>query len=241
MSDADLDIGFVEAMGDERGLSMLAELGEFTLDQFLGEGVLRDAPVVGGLFGLLKVGRSIRDYIFARKIAVFLVSLHSIDPTERMRFANEAEIDQKQQKRVGSTIMMLLDRHADLQKSKLLAHLFAEYLRGGIGYERFLRLADCVDRCMVADLRALVAIRDSAAKLANTNPAIFRFTESKIAEQLEMGASAEAIFGFLSGAGLIELIAIPSIRGEGAENVYSMTKLGTDMVRAVSKVQWEAV
>ena len=47
--------------------SLIADFGEFTLDSFIQDGIIKDLPIVGSAFSIVKIGVDIRDRIFRRK------------------------------------------------------------------------------------------------------------------------------------------------------------------------------
>lgn len=56
-------IGENSIMKDEI-MSLLTDFGEFTLDSFLQDGMIKELPIVGSAFSMVKIGADIRDRIF---------------------------------------------------------------------------------------------------------------------------------------------------------------------------------
>ena len=132
----------------------LANLTEIGLDQLLEEGPLRDIPVLGTLLRLRHTWGGVRDYIFARKVTRFLISVGEIPLDERERFIAKIK-QQEKQRQLGDTLLLLLDRLDDLEKPEVLARLFAAYMRGRYDLPTFRRLATALERILLVSLPAL--------------------------------------------------------------------------------------
>jgi hypothetical protein len=131
----------------------LAEVG---LDMLMDEGVYRDIPLLGSIVGLVKAAHSIPDLLLHQKVASFLLTLPTIRPEEKARFNAEMADDPKKRKKVGEILLLLLDRYSDFDKVKILAILFAAYIRNEITVEEFRRLGQAVDQAFVDDLKDLL-------------------------------------------------------------------------------------
>lgn len=234
----DPELSLVRSVGDENGLQILAGLGEFTLDQFLEDGMLRDAPMVGTLFGLLKTGRNVRDFLYAKKIAKFLVNVREIDSDERKRFTESAEKDPKQQRRIGATVLLLIERHTDMAKSALLGRLFSQYVAGAMSFGQFGRLADALDRLMIDDLRVLVAGAKTENKFGSISPAVSRLVAPEDVEGADAVVDLDTVYQSLYSAGLLRLDVVPTIRDVDMGNTYSLSRLGKFMADALDEIDW---
>ncbi|MDO5548147.1 MAG: hypothetical protein Q4F79_06635 [Eubacteriales bacterium] len=51
-------------MKDEM-ISLIEDVGEFALDSFIPDGVIKNLPIVGPAFGMVKIGKDIHDRIFS--------------------------------------------------------------------------------------------------------------------------------------------------------------------------------
>ena len=60
-------IGENSIMKDEI-MSLLTDFGEFTLDSFLKDGAIKELPIVGSAFSMVKIGADIRDRIFVENL-----------------------------------------------------------------------------------------------------------------------------------------------------------------------------
>lgn len=145
--------GVVES---EAARNMTIELGELALDRLLDEGQWRDVPALGTVVGILKTAGNVRDALFFRKVAEFFKACPKFSQEEKEAFMREHAQDREKAKRLGDTLVLLLERHDDLDKPELLAKVFAAYVREQISYDAFRRLASGIDASNIQDLKALL-------------------------------------------------------------------------------------
>jgi hypothetical protein len=132
------------------------ELLEVGVDSLLSEGIVRDIPVLGTIANLAKAGVAIRDRLFARKVASFLVNLQNISDEQRKNFCQKLRNDSAHQKRLGEILILLLDRLDDLEKPHLLAKIFESYVKGEVVFETFQRAALAIDIAFIGDLKQVI-------------------------------------------------------------------------------------
>jgi hypothetical protein len=204
----DLDKSLIQVIADSGVLDLAESLAEGQLDIMLADGPLKDVPFFGTLVKLWKAGPQIRDWIFARKLGRFLKPFATLPEKERKQFAQKFDEHPDERKRLGEHLMIVLDRLDDLDKPELLARAFLAYLRGSYDFETLRRLSLAIERCFHPDLLALQP----------KGPP----TEYSQTTALNLAA-----------CGLVEIAAVPSIRGAGAQNQYATTDLGDTFLRVV--------
>lgn len=71
-------------------MSLMTEFGEFTLDYFIQDDLIKELPIVGPAFSMVKIGVNIRDRIFVEKLKSFI---ENIDKNQKWRekFSNIEE------------------------------------------------------------------------------------------------------------------------------------------------------
>jgi hypothetical protein len=134
----------------------IADVAEVGLDHLITDGPARDVPVIGTLIRLGTTVGAVRDHLFARKVATFLLRVAEVPEGERATFVRELK-DPETRKRVGDTLVLLLDRLDDMRKPDLLGLLFEAYLAGEIDLPTFQRLSAALDRLNVVCLPLLRA------------------------------------------------------------------------------------
>jgi len=123
----------------------LIELLEVGFDALLKDGIARDIPVIGTLVALCGGVLSIRDWLFTKKLARFLVALDSVPHEERQAQLDRLASNPKERKRVGEHLILLIDRLNDMDKPELLARAFSALLDGRIDRQQFDGLAHAID------------------------------------------------------------------------------------------------
>jgi hypothetical protein len=131
------------------------ELGEIGLDQLLDEGVWRDVPALSTVVGIVKTIGNIRDRLFVKKVASFLLACPKFTESEREGFAREHLSDPKKTKKLGDTLVLILDRLDDLEKPLMLTKVFTALVRRKISSTVFRRLAVALDLGFKDDLTSL--------------------------------------------------------------------------------------
>jgi hypothetical protein len=213
MADESLEESLVKAIADP-GVDIVTDGAEVVLDQLLADGVLREIPVVGTLVKLGKVGLGIRDYLFIRKLARFLVKLRDIPKDERERFVR-ALSEPGARRQVGETLLLLLDRADDVRKAELLAVAMKWHVRERIDLQTFRELSTAIDRCFVSDLATLGTL--------GVNPRV----------QPEVGVR-------LFSTGLVHQLAAFPLGGPGAFGAWGLTPLGETFLRLLREENHDA-
>ena len=201
MREGELEDSLLSVLGNKGGKDLIQEAAELSLDAVLGDGLVKDIPIVGTVAKLYSIAVGAQGYVFAKKIRKFLTELQSIPKNERDEFGKRLDSDEQLRIRTADTLILHLDQLDDLQKATLLARAFAGYIREDYDFSTFQRLAAAVNRCLVADLPLL-------AKMRNPIP-------------LE-GYKGDV----LVGAGLATIESIPTIRAPGVEKNYGISHLG---------------
>lgn len=135
------------------GADIVGDVSELALDAALDEGLLKEIPVFGWFAKGYGVVTAMRDRIFLKKIALFLkgVSVKGQSPEKFQEELSNPEFCKK----VGETLILLLDRQDNFDKAQFLGKVFNGYLRGEFDYDMFLRLASAIDRALITDLKNL--------------------------------------------------------------------------------------
>jgi hypothetical protein len=131
------------------------EITEIGFDCLLDDGVLKDLPVIGTIIKSIKGFVDIRDHIFIAKVAKFLFALKDTPLHHRESFKQRIHDDPKLKKKIGGTLVLLLDRLDDLEKPDILAKCFRSYLGEKTSFDDFRRLGAAIDIAFIGDLRKL--------------------------------------------------------------------------------------
>lgn len=153
--DMNLGDSLIESVLRAGAADVGSKVSEIALCAVLEEDLFRDVPVLGWLWKLYAVGRTVRDHLFLKKIALFLFGTQSATRESKEEFRKKTEGNLKFRRKVGENILLLLERHDSFDKSELLGRIFAEFVDGKIDYGMFLRIATSIDRVPISDLHLL--------------------------------------------------------------------------------------
>lgn len=201
MGKTNLENSLIEIIGDKGFFDIISDAGEIILDASMTDGILKDLPIIGTIVKLYKSGVGIKGYIFVKKLNRFLTALKDVPKEQREDFVNRINDDPEFKKKVGESLILILDRLDSIDKTDYIAKAFKKYMEEHISYEMFLRVSSAIDRSFLPDL---LLLKDTG------DPKNF---------------DSDMILN-LSTAGLLEIKGMPSIHYAGAKNEYQVTNIG---------------
>lgn len=131
----------------DTSLDIVTDYSELALDDFLDDGILKEIPIIKTIYSIGKIGLSIRERFFVKKLFSFLKEFHSDELPEeairvfRVRFAN----DKHYRSEVTEQIMIYLDSFLALEKAKILAKLLNAHIAGYYDWAHFNHLSTCLN------------------------------------------------------------------------------------------------
>lgn len=158
--DKALSSALFEGLKSDDFKDVIQNAAELGIDSILDKGVLRDVLIVSTILGITKTASNIRDLLLTKKILGFLNELNKVPLDERKKFFNDHLKYKKDRQKTGESILLLLERHEDLEKATILGKLFAAYIQNRLKHEKFYTLAYCIDRCTINDLKFLTEFFD---------------------------------------------------------------------------------
>jgi hypothetical protein len=141
---------------DRNAVEVIGDVSEFTIDQILSDGLLKEIPWVGWISKGISLWNTIGDRILIGKIAMFLFKLESLSKIEKEQFTERLKKDKEYRKKVGTKLLLTLDKLDDLSKCDFLAAVFDHYITKDIDYKEFDRLAHSIQQAHTADLASLL-------------------------------------------------------------------------------------
>ncbi len=207
-----IEISLIDSVTSEKLTEIGVDAGELILDSILDNGVLQDIPILGTIYKIGKAGLGIRDKYFAKKVLKFLFSIKEISSKDRQKFVTELENSTGQ--RAGETLVILLDRIDNLEKTSILSNLLKAKVEEKISIEKFLRLAAITEKAFINDLKKL--------KLYLY---VQRYDEDTSESLTALGL---VYMSTIDGGGFLLLESAPdNDRG----HKYSISQLGKDMLK----------
>lgn len=159
----DLGLSLIDSVGkpalDEIGL----DLSEALLDSILDDGILKEVPILGTIFSLSKTAIRLNDYLFTKKVLKFLAELSDISFEEKEEFLGKYD-GKNEERKLGETLILYLDRHENFKKPELLAKVFKAYVRNRLTNQQFQFLAASLDKAVVQDIEVLVKLIEQQLK-----------------------------------------------------------------------------
>jgi hypothetical protein len=128
-------------------VDLSVDYSELFLDDFLADGILKEIPIIKSLYAVGKIGYSIKERFFVKKLFVFLQEYHNQNITHQKlnKFKAEFNSDEKYRNKVTEQIMVFTDSFLTVDKAKILAKLFKSYIDGNFDWDYFLHLSTCLN------------------------------------------------------------------------------------------------
>lgn len=132
-------------------------LGEAALDSFLEPGIIKDIPLLSTVVSLFKIGHSVGDAFYIKKLATFIneINRNVIEAGKLEKYKTSIHENPKKFKKDIEFILVLINRFIDSEKSKYLAKLYVEYLEEKIDWKEFVKYSQVIDQLFNADLKVI--------------------------------------------------------------------------------------
>ncbi|WP_230373363.1 hypothetical protein [Leptospira interrogans] len=160
---------------------------ESLIDSILGSGFIKDIPILGTLSGLIKSALNIRDYLFARKVIRFMIQLKDISEDDITGFIQAISENPKEKRKVGISLLPILEKVDEEQKADLIGFLFVKMLKGKIEYELYLRFSTAIANIFWSDF---LKFRNLDENDHNGNSDFFPLILFGLAKIYDLGAIA---------------------------------------------------
>ena len=144
----------------EETSDILSNIAEIGLDAVMNDGFLKEVPILSTAVSLFKIGNSLRERHYVKKLASFVLDLNDGIAKDRARDYYKQKIidDPKRRNKELEYILILIDRYLHANKPSLLAKLYLSYLDDYITWDDFTKYAEVVDRLMPDDFETLERI-----------------------------------------------------------------------------------
>ncbi len=141
------------------------DLIEIGLDQFIEDGIFKDIPIISAGYSIGRTLFAIKDFMLTKKALVFTQMIRNGN-TENMKLKkHKQELSEKPKKLLKELeiILMYLDRHTKVFKSKILGNFYKAYIDDEIEFdwEDFEILAEVTDNLSLYDLKDLLYLYDN--------------------------------------------------------------------------------
>lgn len=222
-----LSLALRDSISDEAS-SALSDIAEIGLDSVLNDGLFKDIPVISTALSLYKIGRSVQERHYVKKLALFVSSLNSgvVDEDSRDYYKQKLEDGDKQRNQELEYIMILIDRYISYDKPNMIAKLYLAYLREDILWQEFAMYAEAIDRFLPGDCSLLCS--DSKKFVTRRNLGI-----EAILRLMSLGLLCETTTSTLfsdDGHGGVSVTTASMNRTRMQEKTYKRTEFGEQLV-----------
>ncbi len=159
--------------------SLLEEGGEFALDSILPDGIVRDLPIIGPAFSLIKIGKDIHDRIFIEKLKSFM---QEIDKNQAWK---EKFHDVDECNKISKQLLYVVDSCDDDDKLRLIGLAFNYFVKGEIDRIQFFYIVNIVSKSFYPFLKVLLEIDEVDIRFTNDGK---KYDCNAIAHLLNIGA-----------------------------------------------------
>lgn len=211
-----LDISIIDSALDPHVFRNIGALADVAFNTKTLRSLLSAIPALDMGTRAYDLGCSIHNDLFLKKIVGFLRGCGNLTEGEKAEFRAQLETDQDYRRRAGESILLILDRLDNFDKTELLGKVFAARVRGEIDEDMFYRLATAITNASIADLKNL------------------GLSYEKIADE----AGGERVSQRLDRATSQSLYSVGLVRAEGlAEIDYLHNELGSTLIRLMKQGQ----
>lgn len=145
------DISNMDSLLDAGG-----DIGEVVLDFVLKlEGLLKDLPILGPIIKGLRVATGVSQLFLLYKVEQFRKEFDNISEKEKKAFADKMNKDAANNKKVGTTVLLMLDKLNDVDKTPFVGKVYCELIKGTIDFPKVVRLTSIIDSLTIYDLESL--------------------------------------------------------------------------------------
>lgn len=136
---------------------MITDMVEVGIDSLLNEGVLKDIPIVGLLLGVKNIAQNLHDRNLLRQTLQFIKEFNSgtIDEEKLKEYRESIDSDSKKAEEELGRVLIILNNNIELEKSKMLANLFRNYINGNIDWNQFCEFSEIVKMLFINDVQYL--------------------------------------------------------------------------------------
>lgn len=153
MESRNLPSALCDSITDE-ARSSAASILEVGLDSVLDDGLLKDVPLLSTAASLYKIGHSIKERHYIKKLAEFIQAFNNgiADETQVQAIRERLLYDRKKTEKELEYILILVDRYISDGKATIIAKLYLAYLDNKLSWEEFAMYSEVTDQLFINDL-----------------------------------------------------------------------------------------
>lgn len=214
--------GFAQSLFCSELANIGTDIAEIGLDSILDIPLIKDVPVVKSLIALWHTGLSLKDRFELKKQLTFIQQVRngtvSEDAIERRRKAYQN--GEAWYYKELETIVVYISRHARIEKVKMQAEFYLDYINGTISEENYIECLDVLDSIFIGDASLLKTIYKEQLDF-DTHSGNFQERIENIKTSFDSTKC-----GRLNAVGLVSPISRGLMFGARIDNNYLITELG---------------
>lgn len=116
---------------------------EVAIDVIINDDILKEIPIVKSLISFYNISSSLIARHNVKKVIIFLQEFHSkkVDSDKLERFKTKLEKDSNKKNEILETVLVLIEKFIDFEKSKILANLFLAHIENKLTWKDFKKLS----------------------------------------------------------------------------------------------------
>jgi len=128
-------------------IDLAIDYSEIYIDDFINNEALKAVPLVKSVVGVLKTGVTINQFWFAKKLFTFIQEFNkgTIEERKFNEFKLKLQTDNKFEKQVAEKLMIFIDRHIEINQTKITSNLFRAYVNGNLNYTELCNMLASID------------------------------------------------------------------------------------------------
>ncbi len=153
MENKDLPSALCDSITDE-AKSAITDILEVGLDSVFEDSPLKDVPLLSTVVSLYKIGNSIKERHYIKKLDEFIHTLNNglAGDAQIKKFRDRILHDQEKSEKELEYILILVDRYISNGKSTIIAKLYLSYLDNKLTWEEFTMYSEVTDQLFIKDL-----------------------------------------------------------------------------------------
>ncbi|MCU4156586.1 hypothetical protein J1N10_11415 [Carboxylicivirga sp. A043] len=140
-------------------LELSGDISELTIDQFLENGLLKEIPFFSVFYKGIKTITGIRDALFGMKVYKFICEFDQIKQSDKDLILTKLESNNKERTQVAQTIIMILDKLNELDKTQTIANLVAAYGNSEISKSELNQMCTIVEKAFIDNLKEFAEMK----------------------------------------------------------------------------------
>ncbi|WP_226064840.1 hypothetical protein [Kaistella polysaccharea] len=148
---------------------------EIPLDTFIDNDTIEAFPILGSIFKIIGLGKSINDKIFANKLIHFLNELKDLENDFILKEISYIDDSNLYRHKVGAKILEIINRIDSDSKPQIIGKLFKSLLLKHIDYATFYKLVNSVESIFIYDLLVLKDFDEHGYLYVDPPPHLYNF------------------------------------------------------------------